>query len=404
MAEGTDASSTGTGRQTQKNTQDPRIDNHKNINTKAFNILSQANEKSSKDLETEMDGLAKEVMYAVGELDEDKIKMTVFNLSLATKNSKCGSLMNSNELKYTNLKCIHDGPACGDINGGRPSLIYGIYCQKHLRQLLNTDIILTEMDTKIMVTPVACTKTTEVIIGHPVLSLIANSPEGASRQALARLPNQIDGIDPIIKFLTKASKVVTSDNLFDSTEISRKLIKSNKEYSTNFANYLECSKDNIVFWDFSLNFLNFNKNLKVVRDIITKCKPLLKISANDNNPIYRYAVPVSYLIKEDRLTLGLFISSIRADTNANIVEAHIPNCQLFNGHIVEGIGPTLPHDSPMLEKNRLLNYNYSQAVNDRLKSISIIRSYSPKIIHGIQYGDYPPPIEGFKKSTVNEIN
>lgn len=367
-----------------------------------LNVMNEATLRSSEEVANAMESLFNEVKAALGPIDEKNIKMTVFNLSLANKNSKCGSLMNTSDLKYTNLRCLHDGSACGDIAAGRPTLIYGIYCQKHLRQLLNTDIILTEMDNKIMITPVACSKTTDVIVGHPILSLISNLTEGTSRQLFSRLPNQIDGIDPIIKFIAKGSKIVTSDNLFDSTEVSRSLINFNKEYATNFANYLECSKDNILIWDFSLNYLKANKDMKVIRNII-KTKPVSSMKTEDDkNPIYRYYVPVTFLIKEDRLTLGLFIPSIRADTNT-IVESHIPNCQLFNGHIIEGIGPTLPHASPMLERNRLLNYNYSPSVNDKLRTISVIRSYSPKILHCIQYGDYPPPIEAFKKTMNNHI-
>ncbi|KAH0533810.1 hypothetical protein KQX54_001781 [Cotesia glomerata] len=399
-------SSTGAGdqqAQAQTRVQETSYSQPTNI-TNTINAMNDINLKSSAEVSEQMSGYLKEIQDALGDIDEKNLKMTVFNLiSLAYKSSKCGSLMNSCELKYTNLRCIHDGSACGDIQGGRPTLIYGIYCQKHLRKLINTDIILTEMDNKIIVTPVACSKTTDVTIGHPILSLISNSTEANSRQLLSRLPNQIDGIDPIIKFITKASKIVTSNNLFDSSEISRALIHFNKEYATNFANYLECSKDNVIIWDFSLKYSKANKEMKVIRDI-TKLKPISKMNTEESdNPIYRYYVPVTYLIKEDRLTLGQFIPSIRADNNFNIVESHIPNCQLFNGLIVEGIGPTLPHGSPMVDRSKLLNFNYSPNVNDKLKTISVIRSYSPKILHCIQYGDYPPPIEAFKKSLNNNM-
>ncbi|KAH0533812.1 hypothetical protein KQX54_001828 [Cotesia glomerata] len=343
-------SSTGAGdqqAQAQTRVQETSYSQPTNI-TNTINAMNDINLKSSAEVSEQMSGYLKEIQDALGDIDEKNLKMTVFNLiSLANKSSECGSLMNSCELKYTNLRCIHDGSACGDIQGGRPTLIYGIYCQKHLRQLINTDIILTEMDNKIIVTPVACSK------------------------------------QPI--------------------EISRALIHFNKEYATNFANYLECSKDNVIIWGFSLKYLKANKEMKVIRDI-TKLKPISKMNTEESdNPIYRYYVPVTYLIREDRLTLGQFIPSIRADNNFNIVESHIPNCQLFNGHIVEGIGPTLPHGSPMVDRSKLLNFNYSPNVNDKLKTIFVIRSYSPKILHCIQYGDYPPPIEAFKKSLNNNM-
>lgn len=108
--------------------------------------------------------------------------------------------------------CFYD-LYCSNLDGSPPSVLIGVMCEKHAKEMLNLTFVQSVMFNKKHNLPIAYKSIKEHVQPmYPLLSFQFRESETQIRKLISSFPTSVDNIDMIVKLLSRASQTLHIEN------------------------------------------------------------------------------------------------------------------------------------------------------------------------------------------------